>query len=82
MPISCSPISVKYKDLSTIDADLAIVLGGDGAILRAAKQMCYRQLPVLCGNLGRLGFLADLTPDELSKPCPLCSAARFTRSNI
>jgi NAD+ kinase len=46
-------------------ADLALVLGGDGAILRAARQMGYRQIPVLGVNLGRLGFLADLRPDEI-----------------
>jgi NAD+ kinase len=46
-------------------ADLALVLGGDGAILRAARQMGYVQVPVLGVNLGRLGFLADLRPDEL-----------------
>ena len=53
------------KDFSEIDADLAIVLGGDGSILRAAHQMGQKQLPVLAVNLGRLGFLADLSPDEL-----------------
>ena len=41
------------------------MLGGDGAILRAARQMGYRQTPVLGVNLGKLGFLADLSPDEL-----------------
>src|SRR5262249_12064095 len=46
-------------------ADLALVLGGDGAILRAARQMGYQQRPVLGVNLGKLGFLADLRPDEL-----------------
>ena len=40
-----------------------LVLGGDGAILRAARQMGYRQAPVLGVNLGKLGFLADLSPD-------------------
>src|SRR5438045_10401 len=52
-------------DLSGIAADIALVLGGDGAILRAARQMGYRQTPVLGVNLGKLGFLADLSPDEL-----------------
>jgi NAD+ kinase len=53
-------------DLSALPpADIALVLGGDGAILRAARQMGYRQIPVLGVNLGRLGFLADLTPDEV-----------------
>jgi NAD+ kinase len=48
-------------------ADLAIVFGGDGAILRAARQMGYRQIPVLGINLGRLGFLADIHPDNLDR---------------
>jgi NAD+ kinase len=52
-------------DLSTLEADVAIVLGGDGSILRAAHQMGSRQVPVLAVNLGRLGFLADLSPAEL-----------------
>jgi len=52
-------------DLSGVEADAAIVLGGDGSILWAARQMGHRQLPVIAVNLGRLGFLADLAPDEL-----------------
>lgn len=54
------------KDLSDVDADLAIVVGGDGSILRSAKQMGANQIPVIGVNLGRLGFLADLSVDELS----------------
>jgi len=57
----------QQADLSRHEADVALVLGGDGAILRAARQMGYRQVPVLGVNLGKLGFLADLTADELRK---------------
>jgi NAD+ kinase len=53
------------QDISQIEADVAIVFGGDGSILRAARQMGYRQLPVIAVNLGKLGFLADISPDEL-----------------
>jgi NAD+ kinase len=52
-------------DLQKHRADVALVLGGDGAILRAARQMGYQQTPVLGVNLGKLGFLADLRPDEV-----------------
>jgi len=58
------------EDLSRQGADLALVLGGDGAILRAARQMGYQQTPVLGVNLGKLGFLADLSPDELRSHFP------------
>lgn len=56
---------LQETELTGIDAELILVLGGDGAILRAARQMGYHQRPVLGINLGRLGFLADLTSDEL-----------------
>ena len=52
-------------DLSAVSADIAIVFGGDGSILRAARQMGERQIPVLGVNLGKLGFLADIHPDQL-----------------
>jgi NAD+ kinase len=55
------------KDLAGIESDLAIVIGGDGAILGAGRQMGARQIPVLGVNMGRLGYLADVTPDELPR---------------
>jgi NAD+ kinase len=46
------------------DADLVVVLGGDGAILRACRKMGAHQRPIVGVNLGRLGFLADYSPAE------------------
>jgi NAD+ kinase len=57
-------------DLSKVEADFAIVMGGDGSILRAAHQMGYHQLPILGVNLGKLGFLADLSPNDLLSVLP------------
>ncbi len=62
------------QDLASVGADLAIVLGGDGSILRAARQMGSNQLPVMGVNLGKLGFLAELTPDELLQHLPAVCA--------
>jgi len=60
--------------LDSIDFDLAVVLGGDGSILRASHQMGYRQRPVLGVNLGRLGFLAALQPEQLDQALPEIAA--------
>jgi NAD+ kinase len=53
------------EDMSAVDADLAIVLGGDGSILRAARQMGHHQLPITAVNMGKLGFLANILASEL-----------------
>lgn len=58
-------------------ADLVIVLGGDGSILRTARWMGYRQTPVLGVNLGRLGFLADFSPAEVEQAITEVMAGRF-----
>ena len=62
--------------LDTNDVDLAIVFGGDGSILRAARQMGHEQRPVLGVNLGRLGFLAALQPEQLDAALPEIAAGR------
>jgi len=47
------------------ECDLAIVVGGDGTLLNAARSLAEADVAVLGVNLGRLGFLADVSPDEM-----------------
>ncbi len=46
------------------ESDLAVVLGGDGTILRASALIGEQDVPVLGINLGRLGFLTPFDPAE------------------
>jgi NAD+ kinase len=63
--------------LNDLDTDLVVVLGGDGAILRACRQMGMRQLPIVGINLGRLGFLAELSPAEFQQHFPRLQAREY-----
>ena len=54
------------------DFDLAVVLGGDGTILRTAAQIKYRRIPILGVNFGHLGFMANSNEDGI---IPVVAAA-------
>jgi NAD+ kinase len=47
------------------EVDLAVVLGGDGTMLRALQRFLGTSVPVIGVNFGRVGFLASIAADEL-----------------
>ena len=52
------------KDALYAHADLLLVFGGDGSIIRAARSSAGREIPIAGINCGRLGYLADLEQND------------------
>ncbi len=74
-----------YLGIDSIDTDkfcgcidLAIVVGGDGTLLKAGRLLADKNVPVIGINLGRLGFLVDISPDEITKQLSLMLNGKYT----
>ncbi|MGB5245231.1 MAG: NAD(+) kinase [Woeseia sp.] len=62
-------------------ADMIIAIGGDGTMLHAARIALVHDVPLLGVNRGRLGFLADITPDEMLQTVDQVLAGDFYLEN-
>lgn len=65
-----------FRDL-TFTPSFAISLGGDGTLLRAASRVGSRHVPIVGINTGHLGYLADVTPDELERAVAMLCEGRY-----
>lgn len=52
---------------NTLDIDIALSVGGDGTFLRTAARVNMQAVPILGINTGRLGFLADISSNEIDE---------------
>ncbi|MCC7135784.1 MAG: NAD(+)/NADH kinase, partial [Nitrosomonas sp.] len=62
-------------------ADLAIVLGGDGTMLNIARTLVDYNVPLVGINQGRLGFLTDLTIDTMQATLSAMLTGQFIVEN-
>jgi len=71
--------SYPVVDRSTLASkcNLAIVVGGDGTLLNAARSLAEPGVSVLGVNLGRLGFLVDVSPEEITQQLDKIFAGDF-----
>ncbi|MBX6390561.1 MAG: NAD kinase [Frankia sp.] len=60
-----APCTVGSDDDAAVGVELALVLGGDGTLLRGAEIARSADIPLLGVNLGHVGFLAEAEPDAL-----------------
>ncbi len=74
-PDSDYPV-VDRADLAS-RCDLAIVVGGDGTLLNAARSLAEHGVAVLGVNLGRLGFLVDVSPEDMTRQLELILGGEF-----
>ena len=54
-----------YDEMAS-QIDLAIIMGGDGTLLHTGRFLAPFDIPILGINLGRVGFLVDVTPDDMT----------------
>lgn len=58
------------------DADIAMVLGGDGTLLGQSRAMVERGIPILGINFGKLGFLAEFSVEDVKKHWALIASGK------
>lgn len=61
------PASAHLITDDDFDADYLISMGGDGSFLEAARRVADKGIPILGVNMGRLGFLADVLPEDIEE---------------
>ena len=67
IPDSLNPDGLEKSDRNGIGehCDLAIAVGGDGTILNTVRSLAHADVPMIGVNVGRLGFLTDIYPDDM-----------------
>ena len=63
------PILREYgADIRDMDADMIVTIGGDGTILRTQSLIEGKEIPILGINMGTVGFLTEVDPENVFSP--------------
>ncbi|HGG60255.1 MAG TPA: NAD(+) kinase [Gammaproteobacteria bacterium] len=75
--IGFSDDEIVARDELVAQSDLIVVVGGDGTLLDAARSIAGRDIALIGVNIGRLGFLVDVCPDEIETQLNSIFAGRY-----
>ncbi len=67
---TCSSSEEKEAAIKAIDSDLILSVGGDGTILSAVRVTLDKVIPILGVNMGRLGFMTELSAEDALQKMP------------
>ena len=72
--------NIKTASLEEIGkrCDLVIIIGGDGTLLNAARNLSNFDIPLAGINLGRLGFLVDISPQDINAKLDEILSGKYT----
>lgn len=76
-----NPIILCENEKFDGEADFALVLGGDGTIIRASKQLYGTDIPVLGINFGHLGYLTECSPETAIDAINKLISGEYTTEN-
>ena len=64
--VDCQSARTVDRETLADECDLAVILGGDGTFLNAARSLSGKPIRLLGINMGRVGFLTDVVPEEMN----------------
>lgn len=76
-PVTAEKINAKKTEVKNMRIDLAVILGGDGTILWAINELSNNPL-ILGVNVGNLGYLTELTPDDVMEKLDLLLTGKYS----
>lgn len=75
--VGCRQCGVADFEVIGAQADLAVVIGGDGSMLNAARRLAHYEVPLAGVNLGRLGFMTDIASQNMLESVAALLAGEF-----